>query len=58
VGHDFRFGLERVRELREHAEAQAREQLAASLQQHVRGAALLAQVSDRMAAAAEERRAA
>ena len=48
----FTFRLERVRELREHAEGQAKEQLAASLNQRVRGAAMLAQASDELASAA------
>ena len=48
----FTFGLERVRELREHAESQAKEELAASLNQRVRGAAMLAQASDELASAA------
>ena len=52
----FNFRLERVRELREHAEGQAKEQLAASLSQQVRGEAMLRQVSDRLAAAADARR--
>jgi flagellar FliJ protein len=37
----FRFGLERVRELRAHDEDRAREDLAASLAHHLRGAAKL-----------------
>lgn len=48
----FTFGLERVRELREHAESQAKEELAASLNQRVRGAAMLAQASEELAGAA------
>ena len=51
----FTFGLERVRELREHAEAQAKEELAASLHQRLKGVALLAAASDALAAAAEAR---
>ena len=53
----FTFRLERVRELREHAEGQAKEHLAASLSQHVRGQAMLRQASQRLAAAADARRA-
>jgi flagellar FliJ protein len=52
VRQNFTFGLERVRELREHAESQAKEELAASLNQRVRGAAMLAQASDELASAA------
>jgi len=52
----FTFRLERVRELREHAEGQAKEHLAASLSQQVRGQAMLRQASDRLAAAADARR--
>ena len=53
----FTFRLERVRELREHAEGQAKEQLAASLTQQVRGEAMLREASARLAAAADTRRA-
>jgi len=53
----FTFRLERVRELREHAEGQAKEQLAASLSQQLRGQAMLAQASARRGAAADARRA-
>jgi flagellar protein FliJ len=52
VRQTFTFGLERVRELREHAESQAKEELAASLNQRVRGAAMLAQASEQLATAA------
>jgi flagellar FliJ protein len=52
VRQTFTFGLERVRELREHAESQAKEELAASLNQRVRGAAMLAQASEELASAA------
>ena len=48
----FTFGLERVRELREHTEAQAKEDLAASLHQRMKGAAMLAAASDALAALA------
>jgi flagellar protein FliJ len=37
----FRFGLERVREIRAHDEEQAKEQFAATLNQRLRGEALL-----------------
>jgi flagellar protein FliJ len=56
VAPRFTFGLERVRELREHVESQAKEQLAASLSQRLRGAAQLAAASERLAEAAESRR--
>lgn len=50
----FRFGLERVREIRAHDEDRAKEAFAASLAQRARGAALLAaaaqQVDDAQAA--------
>ena len=50
----FRFGLERVREIRAHDEDRAKEAFAASLAQRMRGAALLAaaaqQVDDAHAA--------
>ena len=49
----FKFRLERVRELREHTEAQAKEQLASSLHQRVRGAAMLAAASQELADAAQ-----
>ena len=52
----FKFGLERVRELREHTEAQAKEQLASSLNQRVRGAAMLAAASEELAQAAQSGR--
>jgi len=52
VRHTFKFGLERVRELREHTEAVAKEDLAATLNQRLRGAAMLAAASDQIAAAA------
>ena len=44
----FRFGLERVRELRVHSEDRAKEAFAASLHQRVRGAAQLAAADDRL----------
>lgn len=55
MGEKFKFGLERVRELREHAESQAKEELAASLSQRVRGASMLARVSDELASATANR---
>ena len=53
MGKTFTFGLERVRELREHAESQAKEELAASLHQRLKGAAMLAAASERLAEAAQ-----
>ncbi|HYF24976.1 MAG TPA: flagellar export protein FliJ [Baekduia sp.] len=44
----FRFGLERVRELRAHDEDRAKEAFAASLQQRLRGAAQLAAADARL----------
>jgi flagellar protein FliJ len=44
----FRFGLERVREIRAHDEEQAKEQFAASLTQRVRGEAMLRAAEDRL----------
>lgn len=44
----FTFGLERVRELREHDEDRAKEAFAVSLSHRLRGAALLAQASERL----------
>jgi flagellar protein FliJ len=44
----FRFGLERVRELRAHDEERAKEQFAASLSQRVRGEALLRAADERL----------
>ncbi len=44
----FRFGLERVRELRVHAEDRAKEAFAASLHQRVRGASQLAAADERL----------
>jgi flagellar FliJ protein len=52
----FRFGLERVRELRVHDEDQAKEAFAASLAQRMRGAALLAAASAQVDEAQEARR--
>jgi len=47
----FRFGLERVREIRAHDEDKAKEAFAASLAQRMRGAALLAAASEQVDAA-------
>jgi len=56
VSKPFRFRLERVRELREHAEDRAREQLAASLGAQVRGAAMLEAAAREVARAQSDRR--
>lgn len=50
----FRFGLERVRELREHAEEQAKEQFASSLSQRAHGVALLRAAEGRLESARGE----
>jgi flagellar FliJ protein len=47
----FRFGLERVREIRAHDEDQAKEQFAATLSQRMRGEAMLRAAEDLLAAA-------
>jgi len=52
----FRFGLERVRELRAHDEDRATEAFAASLEQRVRGAALLADATRQLGDAQEAQR--
>jgi flagellar FliJ protein len=44
----FRFGLERVRDLRVHDEERAKEQFAASLSQRLRGEALLRAAEERL----------
>jgi flagellar protein FliJ len=44
----FRFGLERVREIRAHDEDQAKERFAASLNARVRGEAVLRAAEDRL----------
>ena len=44
----FRFGLERVRELRVHSEDRAKEAFAASLNERLRGAAQLAAADERL----------
>ena len=53
----FRFGLERVRELREHDEDRAREEFAASLTRRQRDAAALRAASELVDQAQEARRA-
>jgi flagellar protein FliJ len=53
----FRFGLERVRELREHDEDRAREDFAASLTRRERDAAMLRAASDLVMRAQDARRA-
>jgi len=53
----FRFGLERVRELREHDEDRAREDFAASLTRRERDAAMLRAASDLVVRAQDARRA-
>ncbi len=52
----FRFRLERVRELREHDEDRAREQLASSLGAQLRGQAMLQAAVERVIAAQASRR--
>jgi flagellar FliJ protein len=52
----FRFGLERVRELREHAEDRAREEFAASLTRREQDAAALAAAVELVRQAREARR--
>ena len=52
----FQFRLERVRELREHAEDQAREELASSLAIRMKGEAMLRAAADDMDAAQDARR--
>lgn len=47
----FRFGLERVREIRAHDEEQAKEQFAASLSQRLRGEAMLRAAEDQLQSA-------
>ena len=56
TGPRFRFGLERVRELRAHDEDRAKEAFAASLAQRMRGAALLASASAQLDEAQAARR--
>jgi flagellar FliJ protein len=50
----FRFGLQRVREIRSHDEDQAKERFAASLNQRVRGEALLRAAEQRLDEAKQE----
>jgi flagellar FliJ protein len=52
----FRFGLERVREIRAHDEDRAKEAFAASLAQRMRGAAMLAAASAQVDTAHDARR--
>lgn len=52
----FQFRLERVRELREHAEDQAREELASSLALRMRGEAMLRAAAESMNGAQDARR--
>lgn len=52
----FRFGLERVRELRAHDEDRAREELAASLSRRARGAAMLQAAQELIEQARDGRR--
>jgi flagellar FliJ protein len=52
----FRFGLERVRELRAHDEDRAREEFAASLNRRARGAAMLQAAQDLIEEARDGRR--
>jgi flagellar FliJ protein len=52
----FQFGLERVRELREHAEEQAREELASSLAIRLKGEAMLRAASEGVSSARDARR--
>jgi flagellar FliJ protein len=56
VTRPFQFRLERVRELREHAEDQAREELASSLAIRMKGEAMLRAAADDMGAAHDARR--
>ena len=48
MSRPFRFGLERVREIRAHDEDQAKERFAASLNARVRGEAVLRAAQDRL----------
>jgi flagellar FliJ protein len=52
----FKFGLERVREIRAHDEDRAKEAFAASLAQRVQGAAMLAAADERMDDAVQAQR--
>lgn len=48
MSRPFRFGLQRVREIRAHDEDQAKERFAASLNERVRGEAVLRAAEDRL----------
>jgi flagellar FliJ protein len=50
----FRFGLERVREVRVHTEERAKEQFAADLNQRLRGEAMLRAAENRLDSARQE----
>src|SRR4051795_7245615 len=56
VTRPFQFRLERVRELREHAEDQAREELASSLAIRMKGEAMLRAAADSVSGAHEAHR--
>jgi flagellar FliJ protein len=56
VTRPFQFRLERVRELREHAEDQAREELASSMAVRLKGEAMLRAAADDVDAAQDARR--
>jgi flagellar protein FliJ len=56
VTRPFQFRLERVRELREHAEDQAREELASSLSVRMKGEAMLRAAAEDLGAAHDARR--
>jgi flagellar FliJ protein len=51
MGTPFQFGLERVRQVRAHAEDQAKEQFAASLAHRLRGEAMLLAAEDLLSSA-------
>jgi flagellar FliJ protein len=56
VTRPFQFRLERVRELREHAEDQAREELASSMAVRTKGEAMLRAAADDVTTAQDARR--
>jgi flagellar FliJ protein len=56
VTRPFQFRLERVRELREHAEDQAREELASSLAIRMKGEAMLRAAAENVSGAQDARR--
>jgi flagellar FliJ protein len=56
VTRPFQFRLERVRELREHAEDQAREELASSLAVRMKGEAMLRAAADNLSGAHQAHR--